>query len=447
MLDIKFIREHPEKVKQSLADRGVEFDVDYLLDLDARRRAKITEVDEMRAKQHALSAEIEKLNQQLRGGMNATLALKIIEESKGIKPILSHAEFELRALEEEFEALIYKIPNLLHPEVPPGKDDSENKVLHTWGEIPNFAFEPKDHIVLGEQLGIIDMEKAAEVSGARFVYLKGDLVSMQFALIRFAFDTLSSRETLHHIGETIEKNYPDTPFMPVSIPLMIRPEVYKKTTRLSDATKEERYRLADDDLYLIGSGEHTLVLLHMNETILEDKLPLRYVTFSTCFRREAGSYGKDTRGILRVHQFDKVEMESFTNAADSFQEHLFLIAIQEYLVQALGLPYRVVLSCGGDTDEPCSHHVDIECWMPGQNKYRETHSADYTTDYQTRRLNAKVRKADGSVELLHANDATVFAIGRTLIAIIENYQQEDGSIEIPKVLRQYMGGMERITLK
>lgn len=416
-----------------------QFAVDYLLDLDERRRAKIGEVDEMRNRQNMISDEI--------ATAVGTEREQKISESRSTKEKLAHAEFEMKTLEEEFESLMYQIPNLLHPDVPPGKDDSENKVLRTWGEIPQFAFEPKDHVALGEQLGIIDMEKAAEVSGARFAYLKGDLVSLQFALIRFAFDTLGSRETLHHIGEKIEGNVFDAPFVPVVVPLMIRPEVYTKTARLSETTKEERYRLADDDLYLIGSGEHTLVPLHMNETIPEDTLPLRYVTFSTCFRREAGSYGKDTRGILRVHQFDKVEMESFTNAADSFQEHLFLIAIQEHLVRTLGLPYRVVLSCSGDTDEPCSHHVDIDCWMPGQNKYRETHSADYTTDYQTRRLNTKVKKADGSVELLHANDATAFAIGRTLIAILENYQQKDGSIEIPKVLRQYMGGMERIGQK
>ncbi len=439
MLDIKFIREHPEKVKQSLADRNVSFDVDYLLDLDERRRAKIGEVDEMRNRQNIISDEI--------AGAAGTDREQKIAESRSTKEKLAHIEFEMKTLEEEFEALMYQIPNLLHPDVSVGKDDSENKVLRTWGEIPQFSFEPKDHIALGEQLGVIDMEKAAEVSGARFTYLKGDLVLLQFALIRFAFDTLSSRETLHHIGETIEGSVSDAVFIPVAVPLMIRPEVYTKTARLSEATKEERYRLADDDLYLIGSGEHTLVPLHMNETIPEDKLPLRYVTFSTCFRREAGSYGKDTHGIFRVHQFDKVEMGSFTLGKDAFQEHLFFVAIQEHLVRALGLPYQVVLSCSGDTDEPCSHHVDINCWMPGQNKYRETHSADYTTDYQTRRLNTKVRKSDGFVEFLHTNDATVFAIGRTLIAILENYQQANGSIEIPKALRPYMGGVEHIGKK
>ncbi len=436
MLDIKFIREHPDILKESLARRNARFDVDYLLDLDERRRAKIGEVNDLRNRQHVISDAVVTM-----GGADRE---RKIAESRAMKEALAHTEFEMKTLEEEFKTLMYEIPNLLHPDVPPGKDDSENKALRTWGEKREFAFEVKDHIALGEQLGVIDMEKAAEVSGARFAYLKGDLVSLQFALIRFASDTLSSRETLRRIAGTMQENIPDAPFMPVSIPLMIRPEVYQKAARLSETTKEERYRLADDDLYLIGSGEHTLVPLHMNETIPEDKLPLRYVTFSTCFRREAGSYGKDTRGILRVHQFDKVEMESFTSAEDSFQEHLFFIAIQEHLVRALGLPYRVVLSCGGDTDEPCSHHVDIECWMPGQNKYRETHSADYTTDYQTRRLNTKVKIADGSVELLHANDATVFAIGRMLIAIMENYQQEDGSIEIPKVLQPYMGGKERI---
>jgi seryl-tRNA synthetase len=436
MLDIRFIREYPEKVKQSLADRNVRFDVDYLIDLDERRRGKIAEVEEMRNRQNVISDEI--------AGATGSDREQKISESRSNKEALAHAEFEMKTLEEEFHDLMYRIPNVLHPDVPMGKDDLENKVLRKWGEIRMFGFEPKDHVALGETLGIIDTEKATQVSGARFTYLKGPLVLLQFALVQFAFDVLGSREKLRAIGEALAQNYSDAPFMPVAVPLMIRPEVYAKAARLSETTKEDRYRLADDDLYLIGSGEHTLVPLHMNEVVEEDRLPLRYVAFSSCFRREAGSYGKDTRGILRMHQFEKVEMESFTTGKEAFSEHLFFIAIQEYLVQALGLPYQVVLSCSGDTDDPCTHHVDIECWMPGQNKYRETHSADYTTDYQTRRLNSKAKKEDGSHEFLHTNDATVFAIGRTLIAILENYQQEDGSVEIPKVLQPYMGGLERI---
>ena len=243
------------------------------------------------------------------------------------------------------------------------------------------------------------------------------------------------------VAAQIEKDYPNTGFIPMTIPLMIRPDVYTKTARLSESVKEERYRLADDELYMVGSGEHTLVPLHMDEINAEEKLPLRYVTFSSCFRREAGSYGKDMHGILRLHQFEKVEIESFTTAEHSFNEHLFFIALQEYLMQQLELPYRVVLSSTGDTDDPCAHHVDIETWMPGQNKYRETHSADYTTDYQTRRLNTKIRKKDGSLEFAHANDATIFAVGRTLITIMENYQQEDGTVKIPKALQKYMNGL------
>ena len=317
MLDIKFIREYPEKLKQSLADRNVQFDVDYLIDLDERRRAKITEVDEMRNKQNIISDEI--------AGTTGSDREQKIAESRGNKEALAHAEFEMKTLEEEFLGLMYKIPNILHPDVPVGKDDSENKVLRQWGEIPEFGFEPKDHMALGEALDIINTEKAGEVSGARFTYLMGDLVRLQFALVQFALDVLTSPEKLREIAKNIGITSADIPFIPVSVPMMIRPDVYTKAARLSEATKEERYRLADDDLYLIGSGEHTLVPLHMNETLDQEKLPIRYVTFSTCFRREAGSYGKDTRGILRMHQFDKVEMESFTIADEAFLEHNFFI--------------------------------------------------------------------------------------------------------------------------
>jgi len=275
---------------------------------------------------------------------------------------------------------------------------------------------------LGESLGVIDVETAGKVSGPRFTYLKGDLALMEFALVQFALNKLSQKG-----------------FVPVVPPVMIKPEIYIKMARLDPGQEEERYFMPNDDLYLIGSAEHTLGPLHMDEIINQNDLPKRYVGFSTCFRREAGSYGKDTRGILRVHQFDKVEMESFTTAADGAQEQELMVSIQEELMQELGLPYHVVIVCTGDMGGPDARQYDIETWIPSENKYRETHSADYMTDYQSRRLNTRAKLSDGKVELVHMNDATVLAVGRTLIAIMENYQNADGTITIPEVLRPIMG--------
>ncbi|MBU3942843.1 serine--tRNA ligase, partial [Patescibacteria group bacterium] len=323
--------------------------------------------------------------------------------------------------EEEIKDLLYKIPNILAQDVPAGKDESENVVIKQVGKVPTFNFEIKDHVELGEALGIIDLKTAAQVSGARFVYLKGKLALLQLALINHTFDILTKKG-----------------FIPVVPPVMIKPEVYEKMARLSEADKDERYYFPQDDLYLIGSAEHTLGPLHMNEILNEKDLPLRYAGYSTAFRREAGSYGKDTKGILRVHQFDKIEMESFTVKEDSLKEQDFIVSIQEELIKSLKIPYQVVMICTGDMGSPDARQIDIECWMPGQNKYRETHTSDLMTDYQARRLNTRVRRKEGT-EFVHMNDATAFAIGRTLIAIMENYQQKDGSIKIPEVLQKYTG--------
>ncbi len=436
MLDIKFIRENPEKVKEGLQKKGVDFDVNYLLQVDENRRVKIKEGDDLRSLHNRLSEEIPKLSGNERD--------KKVEESRELKIRIAEIEFTAKTLEEEFLELMYKLPNLPLEDVPVGKDESDNVVVRQWGTLPQFDFIPKDHVSLGEELGIIDIKTATKVAGSRFTYLKGSLVRLQFALVQFAFNTLYSATDLKKVADSIESDYPAGIFTPVVVPQMIKPDVYMKTARLSQEDKDDRYKLSQDDLYLIGSGEHTLVPIHMDETLDEDTLPLRYVTYSSCFRREAGSYGKDTQGILRLHQFDKVEMESFTTKESALKEHYFFIALQEHLVQQLNLPYQVVLSSTGDTDGPCAHHVDIEIWMPGQNQYRETHSADFTTDYQTRRLNTRVKRKDGSIEFAYANDATVIAIGRTLIAILENYQQKDGSIKIPEVLQPYMGGMREI---
>ena len=281
---------------------------------------------------------------------------------------------------------------------------------------------------------MIDKERAAKVAGARFAYIKGDLVKLQFALIQFGLDVLTNEEILKQIIKDNKLKVSSKPFVPVLPPAVAQTAVYEATGRLNK--EEVTYKLADDDLWLNASAEHTLAPMHMNEILEEKDFPVRYVGYTTAFRREAGTYGKDTEGIFRLHQFDKLEMESFSTADESLQEHLFMIAVQEYLMQALKLPYQVVLKCTGEIGGPNARGVDIETWLPSQKQYRETHTADYITDYQARRLKTRVRRDNGEVELVHTNDATAFS-QRPLIAIIENYQTKDGNFEIPDVLESY----------
>ncbi len=423
MLDINYIRENPEKVKRDTASKNKNPElIDEVLDLDKKRRGLIAEIEGLRAKRNEIAKK----------GKASNEGKKVKEELKELEP-----KFE--EIERDYRNVLYQIPNVIAEGVIVGKDESENKVLRKWGKPPKFGFDAKDHLEIGQDMGIIDIETAAKVSGARFAYLKGEGALLEFALVMFAYETLMNKRVLEEIAKRVEKGYTAKPFVPVVPPQMIKPEVYVKMARLGPDTMEERYHLPKDDIYLIGSAEHTLGPMHMDETIPEENLPLRYVGFSTSFRREAGSYGKDTKGILRVHQFDKVEMESFSTPENSIKEQDFFVGIQEYLMQALGIPYRVVSICTGDMGGPDYRQIDIESWMPGQGKYRETHTSDLMTDYQSRRLNTKVRRKSGEMEFVHMNDATAFAIGRTIIAIVENYQQKDGSVKIPKVLQKWMG--------
>ena len=421
MLDIKFIRENSEKVKQACNNKRVDCDIDRILELDERKRKYLKEIEDLRAEQNKLGKED-------------------IAKAQGIKAQIKEKEPELKNAETELENLLFLVPNIPLNDVPVGKDETENKVIRKWGNPAKFDFAPHDHVAIGEKLGLIDIERAGKITGARFSYLKGDAALLEFALVQYALAVLTSQKTLKKIASGIGVS--DTPFVPVVPPVMIRPDVFKKMGRLSEQDKNERYYLSQDDLYLIGSAEHTLGPLHMDEVLDEKDLPLRYLGFSTAFRREAGSYGKDTKGILRVHQFDKLEMESFTIPENSLKEQNFFVAIQEYLMQGLELPYRVVNVCTGDMGKPDARQIDIETWMPGQGKYRETHSADLMQDFQARRLNTKVRRKDSPPEFAYMNDATCFAIGRTIIAILENYQQKDGSVKIPKALQGYMGKKE-----
>ncbi len=420
MIDVKLLREEPERVKTGIAKKNKDPKlVDQFLALDNDWRKLTKEADELRAEQKKVAAA-----RDIEGGKQLKTKLKELEEKIG-------------QLITERDEIWDKIPNLPFDEVIVGKDESENQPIRKWGEPTKFDFEPKDHLDIGEALGLIDVKKASEISGSRFAYLKGDVAMLEFAIVSFVFNTLQDQSVLKVIAEKVKPGFSPKPFIPVVPPQMIRPEVFKRMGRLEP--KEERYHIPSDDMYLIGSAEHTLGPLHMDEIIPEEQLPIRYVGFSTSYRREAGTYGKDMKGILRVHQFDKLEMETFSLPEDSTAEQDFIVGIQEYLVQALELPYQVVSICTGDMGGPDARQIDIETWLPGQNQYRETHTSDLMTDYQSRRLNTRVRRTDGTLQLVHMNDATAFAIGRILIAIIENYQTKEGKIRVPKVLQAYMG--------
>lgn len=426
MIDVRLLREESEKVKEKIETKNADPAlVGKFLEVDRKWREAVLAGDELRSQQNKMSQRYQELTDPEK------------EELKSYKEKIKKSEEETRTLETERELIWAQIPNLPSDDTPIGKDESENKVVSKWGTPAEFDFTPLSHFELGEKLGIIDIKKAAEVSGSRFAYLKGAAVMLEFALVQYVLNTLQDAQVLKEIAENVQPGYSPKPFIPVIPPVMIRPETFYRMARIEP--KDERYYMPQDDLYLIGSAEHTLGPLHMDEVIPEEELPLRYIGFSTSFRREAGTYGKDMQGILRVHQFDKLEMESFTTAEDGRLEQDFMVAIQEYLTRSLGIPYQVVSICTGDMGAPDARQIDIEMWVPSQNKYRETHTSDYNTDYQSRRLNTKVKRKDGSAELVHMNDATAFALSRTPIAIIENYQTKDGKVRVPEVLQKYLG--------
>jgi seryl-tRNA synthetase len=424
MLDITFIRENPDIVRAALKNKNREVDLDRLLALAEDRKKLATDISDLNKKR------------------NDAAAARDAEAGRSLKEELKAMEEKYAALEKELVALLIKIPNIPSADTPVGPDESGNIVARQWGEKRQFSFTPKPHWEIGKDLDIIDSEKAGEVSGARFTYLKGDLALMQFALIDLVMKTLTSREKLEEIAKNAGLEVNTKPFIPVIPPVLMRSQVMNRMARLDPI--DERYYFEKDDLVFVGSAEHTIGPLHMDETLPEEKFPIRYVGYSTAFRREAGSYGKDTKGILRLHQFDKIEIESFTKPEDGFKEQDFIVALQEYMMQKLNIPYQVMAICTGDMGFPDQRQFDIESWMPGQNTFRETHTSDYVGGFQARRLNTKIKRADGKSEPVHMNDATVFAIGRTLIAILENYQNEDGTVEIPEVLRPYLG-KEKIT--
>lgn len=425
MLDVEFIRNNKEKVVMAAKNKNREVDIDGILRLDQERRD--------------LMVQVQKLREERNRNSKNKPSPELIEEGKKTKEKIQSLEEELSRVNNQLNELLILVPNIPHDDVPVGKDESENVVVRQWGTPKKFDFKPLDHVELGESLDVIDIKTAGKVVGSRFAYLKGGLAQMEYAIVMWTFSILTNQKLIQEIADGAGLKVSTKPFIPVVPPVFIRPEVYRQMGRLDKTQEEERYYLAKDDQYLIGSAEHTLGPIHMDQTLNESALPIRYVGFSTAFRREAGSYGKDVRGILRVHQFDKIEMESFTLPENSLDEQNFIISIQEYLMQQLEIPYQVIMICTGDMGGPDARQLDINSWMPGQDKYRETHTSDMMTDYQSRRLNTKVRRKDGEVQYVHMNDATAFAIGRILIAIMENYQQKDGSILVPKVLQPLVG--------
>lgn len=429
MLDIRFIRDHADDVQENARRKGYDVNIDELLQLDQTKRQLQQQVDELREKRNAVASHMK--------GEKPTDEL--IAEGKAIKDRLGDIEIRLKEADEAVTNLLKKVPNMALADVPIGTTEDENVVVRTVGEKPQFDFEPKNHWELAEAKGWIDKERASKIAGARFAYLKGDLVRLEFALWQYGMDVLGDETVLKKIIEENNLKVSSKPFIPVLPPAVARTEVFQATGRLNK--EEQTYKLEDEDLWLNASAEHTLSPMYMNEILPEDELPIRLVGYTTAFRREAGTYGKDAEGIFRLHQFNKLEMESFTTADTSLDEHLFLIAIQEYLMQQLGLPYQVLEKCTADIGRPNAKGVDVETWLPAQGKYRETHTADYLTDFQTRAMKTRVRRAQGGVELAHTNDATAFS-ERPLIAILENFQTIEGNVRVPEVLRVYLSGRE-----
>ncbi|HSW99040.1 MAG TPA: serine--tRNA ligase [Candidatus Saccharimonadales bacterium] len=432
MIDIQFIRDNPEFVAQKSAQKGYPVDVPHLLELDTRRRGLVGRVEELRAQRNAVAMAAK--------GQRPTDMQ--IEEGKRLKTELAGLEAELEPTEAEYQDLLRAVPNMPLDYVPVGASEDENVVVRTVGSPTEFGFTPRHDYQFGDLHGLIDKERAAKIAGSRFAYLKGDLVRLQFALIQYVMQTLGDEAFIRKLVQENNLAVSTKPFTPVLPPAMLRTEPYRASARLN--AEEVTYKLADDDLWLQASAEHPLCTMYWNEILPEDMFPIRYLGYATSFRREAGTYGKDEEGIFRMHQFDKLEMESFTTPETGTDEHKLHIAIQEFLVQQLGLPYQLLQKCTADIGKPNAAGVDINTWFPGQGKYRETHTADYMADYQARDLKTRVRRKDNSVQLVHTADATAFAMSRILKAILENYQTADGHIIIPEILRPFMGGQSQI---
>ncbi len=413
MIDLKKLRDNQAEYQAGFDKKQVKANLDQLLALDEKHRDLITRVEALRAKKNEVSKAIPQ--------MEAAERTAKIAEMKTLGEELDEMEYSLNTIFVELKEILSTLPNPPHESVPEGETDEENQVIRTVGERPQFDFEPKDHLELGKLLDVIDMETAAKTSGARFYYLKNELVQLEFALVNWLL-----------------QKYVEKGFTPVTVPMLVKEEMMY-ATGFFPADKNEIYKVnpGEDDLYLVGTSEVPLAGLHMFNTPSAEDLPKRYIGFSSCFRREAGSYGKDTRGILRVHQFDKMEMFSFCHPEKSWEEHEFLLSIEEEILQDLGLPYQVMNICGGDLGAPAAKKYDCEVWIPTQEKYRELTSCSNCTDFQARRGGIKFKDDKGN-HFLHTLNGTAMASTRTLIAILENYQEVDGSVRVPDVLQSFL---------
>jgi seryl-tRNA synthetase len=428
MLDIKLIRENPELVRNNLMKRGDPENqrmLDELIDYDRKWRQGLTRLNELRHERRVVTTEIASLKKK---GKDTN---KELAKAKAVDAEITTLEKQVNEPEEKVNYYLMRLPNLLHESVPTGKDESDNAPIRTWGKIPKINFHVKDHIDLGLSLDIMDIERAGKIAGARFFFLKGKGVLLDMALMSFALE------------EMVRKGY-----MPIEPPFLMRRKPYEGVVALSDF-EDVLYKIENEDLYMIATSEHPMAAMFMDEVLKTEDLPIKLVGVSSNFRKEAGAHGKDTRGIFRTHQFNKIEQLIFCKPEDSWKMHEELIQNAEELAQKLGLPYRVVNVCTGDIGTVAAKKYDIEAWMPAQNAYRELGSCSNCTDYQARRLNIKYREKEGEPPkgFVHTLNSTAIATGRTIVAILENYQQKDGSIIVPEVLRKYMGGINKIEVK
>ena len=426
MQDVKFIIENPEAVKAGAAKKHVKVDIDRIVELYEQRSEKLQKVEALRARQN----EVSKLIPQ------AENKEELLAEMKTVKDEIQSLQPELEKIENQIDELAASVPNPPLDSVPEGGDEEDNVVINPHGEKPEFDFEPKDHIELGKSLDIIDIERGVRASGARFYYLKNEAALLEFALVQHIIHKLNSKG-----------------FNPVIPPVLVKEEAMY-ATGFFPADKNEIYQVNPshegnpdgDDLFLVGTSEVPLTMLHYTEMLEEDQMPIRYAGYSSCFRREAGSYGKDTAGIIRVHQFNKIEMFSFCHPDKSAEEHELIRETEEEIMQDLGFHYQVINICGGDLGAPAAKKYDIEVWIPTQGKFRELTSCSNCTDFQSRRSKIRFKK-DGKNQYIHTLNGTACAVGRTLVALLENNQNADGSVTIPEVLRPYMNGKERIEPK
>ena len=416
MLDPKIIRDEPEKIRKMIIDRAVEFDFDGMLELDKKRRDLIKETDELRKKRNQMSIAI---GQAKKSNEDAS---SLLTDMGKISKDLDEQEQLQKTVESDYTNLAFSIPNMIHESVPIGTDESSNVELRRWGEIPQFNFQINDHIDLGQNLNIIDLERAAKTAGARFYYLKGGLVKLSQALISFALDFMQEKE-----------------YNLIQPPYMINRKSMEGAV-IADDFEDVIYKVQDEDLFLIGTSEHAIASMHSDEILDGNKLPFRYASFSPCFRKEAGAHGKDQKGIFRVHQFEKIEQFIFAKPENSWNEHEKMISITEEFYKKLEIPFKVMLLSSGDMGKVSAKTFDIEAWMPGQNAYREIVSCSNCLDFQSRRLKIRFRdKSNEDTKYVHTLNSTLVAVERTIVSIMENFQTNDGHITVPQVLQKYFG--------